>query len=158
MPTPEFVLRLREQVGHDLLFMSGVTGVVLDGDRVLLGRRADTGRWAIPSGILEPGEEPAAAVVREVYEETRVVAQVEGLAAVSMLAPMAYPNGDRAQYLDLCFRCRYAGGDPAVGDDESLEVAWFALGNLPESVSLQAAGRLRRACDFDGRTYFASAK
>lgn len=154
VPTPDFVLRLRERVGHDLLFMSGVTGVVLDGSRVLLGRRTDTGRWAIPSGILEPGEEPASAVLREVYEETCVVAEVEGLAAVTMLPPTSYPNGDQAEYLDLCFRCRYLSGTAVVGDDESQEVGWFEVGKLPETMSERSRAKLDRVLAFDGRTYF----
>ena len=30
MPTPEFVLELRKKIGHDLLWLNGVTGCVLD--------------------------------------------------------------------------------------------------------------------------------
>jgi 8-oxo-dGTP pyrophosphatase MutT (NUDIX family) len=57
MPTPEFIVELRKEIGHDLLWLPGVTGVVLDADdRVLLVRRADDGRWTLVSGVLEPGE------------------------------------------------------------------------------------------------------
>jgi hypothetical protein len=57
MPTPEFIVELRKKIGHDLLWLPGVTGVVLDADdRVLLVRRADDGRWTLVSGVLEPGE------------------------------------------------------------------------------------------------------
>ncbi len=56
MPVPEYVLALREQVGHGLLWLPGVSAVVLDDQgRILLTHRADTERWAIVSGILEPG-------------------------------------------------------------------------------------------------------
>src|SRR5690606_10557191 len=107
MPVPEFVAALRAHVGHDLLWLPGVSGVVLDDDgRLLLGRRADTGRWAVPSGILEPGEEPAAGLVREVLEETGVDVVVDALVSVTVTDPVDYPNGDRSQHLDLCFLCR----------------------------------------------------
>ncbi|WP_210506037.1 NUDIX domain-containing protein [Naasia sp. SYSU D00057] len=132
MPVPEFVLTLREKVGTDPLWLLGVTAIVVDGDRVLLGRRADTGRWSTVSGIVEPGEHPAVAVVREVLEETGVTAEVERLAAVSVTKPIVYPNGDRTQYTDLTFRCRYVAGTAAVGDDESLEVGWFPIDALPD--------------------------
>ena len=73
MPTPEFVLSLREKIGHDLLWLMGVSGYVEDEQgRVLLGRRSDTGEWAMVYGINEPGEEPADTVAREVKEETGV--------------------------------------------------------------------------------------
>lgn len=65
MPTPEFILKLREKIGHDPLWLVGVTAYIEDGDgRILLGRRADNGNWALISGINEPGEEPADTVIR----------------------------------------------------------------------------------------------
>jgi hypothetical protein len=32
MPTPDFVVKLRQKIGHDLLWLPGITGVVLDAD------------------------------------------------------------------------------------------------------------------------------
>ena len=132
MPVPEFILRLREKIGHDLLWLPGVTAVVVDGDRVLLVRRRDNGQWAPVSGILEPGEQPAVSAVREVLEETGVVAVAEQLSATSSEAePTTCPNGDRVQFVDLTFRCSYVSGVAHVGDDESTDVGWFALDALP---------------------------
>ncbi|TDD72073.1 NUDIX domain-containing protein [Jiangella aurantiaca] len=132
MPTPEFILTLREHVGHDLLWLTGVTAVVVDGEgRVLLHQRSDTGQWALISGILEPGEQPAVAVVREAFEETGVRVEVERISSVITDPPATYPNGDRVQYLDIAFRCRPVGGEARVNDDESLAVAWFAPDDLP---------------------------
>lgn len=149
MPVPEFVLRLREQVGTDLLWLPGVSAVVLDeDDRVLLGRRADNGRWAVVSGILEPGEEPAPAAAREALEETGVEVEVLALAAVSVGEPVDYPNGDRAQYLDLCFWCRPIGGRAHVADDESTAVGWFALDALPEPLNPSSGPRIERTLAF----------
>ncbi|WP_116947168.1 NUDIX hydrolase [Jiangella endophytica] len=132
MPTPEFILALRERVGHDLLWLSGVTAVIVDGEgRVLLHQRSDTGQWALISGILEPGEQPAVAVVREAFEETGVHIEVERISSVITGPPVSYPNGDHVQYLDIAFRCRPVGGEAGVNDDESLAVEWFAPDELP---------------------------
>jgi ADP-ribose pyrophosphatase YjhB (NUDIX family) len=131
--TPKFILDLREKIGHDLLWLTGISGVVLnDAEQVLLVRRADSGRWALVAGILEPGEQPAVGLVREIQEETSVVVEVERLVGLQSLPPSTYPNGDQVQFLDLCFRCRPLSGEPRVNDDESLEVAWFSLSALPE--------------------------
>ncbi len=149
MPVPDFVRDLRARVGTDPLWLSGVSGVVLDdAGRLLLGRRADSGRWAVVSGIIDPGEEPAVAVVREVREETGVEAEVVALTAVSTTPPMTYANGDRAQYLDLCFWCRAVGGEARVADDESLEVAWFARDALPEDLTDTSVARIARTLTF----------
>ncbi|GAC57478.1 hypothetical protein GOHSU_20_00150 [Gordonia hirsuta DSM 44140 = NBRC 16056] len=160
MPVPDFVRTLRERVGHDLLWLSGVTAIVLhqvDGvELLLLGRRADSGEWAAVSGILEPGEQPAVAAAREVFEETRVRVQVQALAAViSGEHPVRYPNGDVSQYLDLTFLCTpdlSADPDPfdsaRVGDDESLEVRWFPIDALPAPLATSTQQRLARVRAF----------
>lgn len=59
-----------------------VAGLVLRGSRVLALRRAATnlagpGLWETVSGRVEQGEEPSAAVVREIAEETGLEVRVE---------------------------------------------------------------------------------
>ncbi|GAA2720399.1 NUDIX hydrolase [Cellulomonas aerilata] len=144
MPIPEFVRRLRDRVGTELLWLPGVSAVVVDDDgRVLLGRRADNGRWAVVSGILEPGEQPAVAAAREVLEETGVTAEVDGLASVvTDHREVVYPNGDRAQYLDLTFACRFVAGVAHVADDESTDVGWFSPDALPEPLAPTSRERI----------------
>jgi 8-oxo-dGTP pyrophosphatase MutT (NUDIX family) len=83
-------------------------------------------------GILDPGEQPADCVVREVLEETGVVVVPERLTSVTVSPMTHYPNGDQAQYLDLTFRCRPVSGEARVNDEESLEVTWFAPADFPE--------------------------
>ena len=160
MPIPDFVLTLRSRLGHDLLWLPGVSAVVVHQDgRLLLGRRSDNGLWAVVSGIPEPGEQPALAAVREVLEETGIHAVVQGLAAVSSGAdPVRYENGDLAQYLDLTFVCR-AAGDPRVADDESTAVGWFEAGALPEPLMKSSQVRIARALAYrahpENGTWFA---
>jgi len=144
MPTPDFVVALRALIGHQMLWLSTAAGIVLDHEgRVLLVRRADNGAWTLPGGIIEPAEQPADAAVREVFEETGVVAVPETLSSVTVFQPITYPNGDHVQYLELAFRCRAAGGEARVNDDESVEVGWYALDDLPamDSVVLDLIGR-----------------
>jgi 8-oxo-dGTP pyrophosphatase MutT (NUDIX family) len=147
VPIPDFVSRLRMRVGTELLWLPGVSAVVVDdAGRVLLGRRADNGRWAVISGILEPGEQPAVAAAREVLEETGVTVEVQGLAAaVTDDHVVQYPNGDRAQYLDLTFACRPVAGTARVADDESTDVGWFGVDALPEPLVATSRDRIARA-------------
>ncbi|HLT61664.1 MAG TPA: NUDIX domain-containing protein [Microlunatus sp.] len=136
MPTPEYISRLRTKIGNDLLLLPGVSGVIVDGEpgaeRVLLGRRSDNGRWASPGGIVEPGEHPAACIVREIAEEVSVEARVDRLVLVTTAPPVTYPNGDRCQFVSTVFRCSWVAGEPAVGDEESTDVAWFDVDRLPD--------------------------
>ena len=159
MPVPEFVLQLRRQVGHARLLLTGVTAVVLRDvggatPEVLYGRRSDNGLWALPSGIVEPGEQPATTVAREVHEELRVVVEPERLALVSADPDVTYPNGDVCSYVSLTFRCRYVGGEAAVGDDETLEVAWRPADDPPADLDARQRRRLAVALSDDSACVF----
>jgi 8-oxo-dGTP pyrophosphatase MutT (NUDIX family) len=157
MPVPEFVRELRRHVGHAPLSLTGVVAVILDDQgRILLTHRADTRRWALLGGILEPGEQPADAVVREALEETGVRVLPERLAAVMAYDELTvYPNGDQARYLALLFRCRHLGGEAKVNDDESLDVRWFPLDELPDDVTADEREKIRLCLADTDRTWFA---
>lgn len=133
MGAPEFVLKLREKIGNDPLWLPAVRGIVLDDDgRVLLCQRSDNGHWTPITGILEPGEHPAPGLVREIFEETAVVAETERIIGVGVVGPVTFPNGDECDFLDITFRCKYVSGEARVNDDESLDVRWFDLDDLPD--------------------------
>src|SRR2546427_12639997 len=71
MAMSPYMRQLREQMGHHLLLLPGVSALVFnDAGEILLQRRSDNGRWGIIGGMLDPGEEPADAPVREGVEET----------------------------------------------------------------------------------------
>ena len=142
MPTPQFILDIREKIGHDLLFMPGVTAVVLRipedqppagrVPEVLMVKRADNGKWTPVTGICEPGEEPHITAEREVLEETGVEAQVEAIIGTGISGPTTYANGDTAQYVNIVYRLVVTGNmTPRVGDEESTEVGWFSIAKLP---------------------------
>ncbi|MCX4231519.1 NUDIX hydrolase [Streptomyces sp. NPDC020707] len=153
MATPDFIRTIRADAGRQLLWLPGVTAIVFDDEgRILLGRRVDTGRWAVIGGMAEPGEQPAACAVREVHEETGVRCVVERVVLVQALEPITYPNGDICQFMDITLRCRAVGGEARVNDDESLEVGWFALDALPP-LDEHAMLRIKQSTQ-DGPTWF----
>ena len=139
MPIPDFVRDLRRHIGTAELWLPGVTAVVRRGADVLLVQRSDTGEWAPVTGIVDPGEDPGVAARREVLEETGVEVSVDRLAWVQALPTITHVNGDVATYLDHTFACSWVGGEPHVADDESSEVRWCPLDDLPPiSASLRA--------------------
>jgi 8-oxo-dGTP diphosphatase len=161
VPTPDYIAAIRRVYGQGRLLLPGVSAVVLRTDlepgreHILLTRRSDTGRWSLPAGIVEPFEQPAAAILRELLEETRITADVERLALLRTDPDVVYPNGDRCQFVAMCFRCRYVSGEAQVGDEESTEVAWFPADDLPDELTdiqvrrIRCALEDRDACVFD---------
>jgi len=132
VPIPPFLADLRKLVGTRPLWLASAHGVVVSaaGD-ILLSLRSDDQEWSLPGGILEPGEEPADAVVRECQEEAGVLVAPERLTLVDVSPTFSYPSGDQCQYIDIVFLCRLVKGTAVVNDEESDCVQWFQRGNLP---------------------------
>lgn len=133
MPMSEYVQVIRSRIGNDFLLLPGVTAVIRDGERFLLARHAHSGLWSLIGGGIEPGEEPADALVREVFEETGADVRVTGIIGAYGGDPMMveYPNGDRVGYVTIAYECELL--TPAVADlEELLEVGWFERHSIAE--------------------------
>ncbi|ANE04457.1 NUDIX hydrolase [Corynebacterium crudilactis] len=143
MAIPEFIVKLREHVGAEPLWLPAVTAVIIRDvpagapfhvvPDVLLVKRADTGEWTPPTGICDPDEQPHVTAAREVREETGLDVRVEALLGVGAVGPVTYGNGDVASYMDTSMRCVVSGSsdEPIVGDEENTDVAWFPISNMP---------------------------
>jgi 8-oxo-dGTP pyrophosphatase MutT (NUDIX family) len=153
--TPEFILALRSFIGHEPLWLSGVTAIVVRDGKILLNRRSDTGKWALLHGVMEPGEQPATTVVREVLEETGLHVLPERITSVVTLPPIVCENGDQVQYLDVAFACSVISGEARVNDEESTDVRWFSLNDLPV-LSITDSQLLEKATIDDLTSWFST--
>lgn len=115
-------------------------GVVLSGrDGVLLVKRRyapAVGAWCLPAGFMEYGETPERCAVRELEEETGIVARLRGLHGV-----YAGVDDPRARTVLILYRAERIGGRLAPGDD-AIEARYFPLARLPRRI---AFGSHRRA-------------
>ncbi len=156
MPVPEYVKRMRAKIGHDLLFLVGAAAVVInDAGEILLQRRSDNNQWWLPGGAIEPGEEPAEAVVREVWEETGLQVVPERIVGVFGGPDFRtlYPNGDETLYISITFCCRPIGGELRLDGDESLELRYFRRDALPP-LDARNILRIDTALRDDPKAYF----
>lgn len=131
MPRSEYVASIRERIGNELLLLPGVTAVIRDGMRFLLARHAHAGHWSLIGGAVEPGEEPAEAVVREVLEETGAAIRIDGIVGAYGGRPLMveYPNGDRVAYITTAYECHLLDA-PHPDGDELLELGWFTRAEI----------------------------
>ncbi|MDT0270040.1 NUDIX domain-containing protein [Streptomyces sp. DSM 44915] len=109
-----------------------VVAVVRDNDgRVLMIRRSDNGRWALPGGGHDVGESISDTVVREAKEETGYDVEVAGLSGIYTDPGhvMQYDDGEVRQQFSLCFRARPVGGELRTSA-ETTEVRWVTPSDL----------------------------
>ena len=100
----------------------------------MVQRAHDPGRglWSLPGGRVEPGESDAAALRRELDEETGLTARVGRLVG-SVERPA--PDG---VYVIFDYACEPTGGELRPGDDAA-DAAWF---DSAEFAALEHAGSL----------------
>jgi 8-oxo-dGTP diphosphatase len=107
----------------------GVGVLVLQEGKILLVRRAvmpERGKWSIPAGFLDQGEDPKVTAVRETLEETSLEVEIEELLDVYYNAPA--PGGAS---IFILYRARLVGGAIEAGDDADA-AAFFGRGDLPK--------------------------
>lgn len=133
--------------------VAAYAAILDDGGRMLLVRWSagwGAGRWALPGGGLEAGEDAPAAVVREVLEETGYRVEVDGLLGTDevLVAPgdrvPASPEGVPLRAVAIVHRAHVIGGERRAERDGSTDaVAWFAAQALRdvETVPLVATAR-----------------
>jgi len=97
--------------------------VVLKEDKVLFVRQAKghslEGQWSIPWGIVEPGEYPEEAAVRETKEESSIDIRIEGLLGIQDLPEEGW--------IALVFLCHHLSGNPKPDGIETDNVAYLSL-------------------------------
>ena len=160
MPASEYIRHIRSKVGHDVLEMPSTAVLVFnEAGKLLLMRDAEAGYWSLPGGLMEPGEVPADAAVREVHEETGVIVELEARVGVfgGSGYRVKYKTGDEVSFVMITFRGRPVGGAPRADGEESLEVGYFSLDEISQMTFNPAiAPALRTIVESDGQACFES--
>ncbi|PYQ37240.1 MAG: NUDIX hydrolase [Acidobacteria bacterium] len=111
----------------------GVGAIIIEGDRVLLVKRAHPpiqGQWSIPGGVLEVGEMVREAAVREACEETGLMVEPGELLGVYDRILRDPEQRVQYHYVLIDFLCRPVGGELLAASDAA-EVRWFRREELP---------------------------
>lgn len=100
--------------------------VVSHRGRLLLQQRANeprAGFWTFPGGFLEVGETPEQGAARETKEEVGLDVTPQALLGVY--------GRPQVGIVLVVYEGEAARDDAIVGDDESLQVRWFAIDAIP---------------------------
>ncbi|MBN1777313.1 MAG: NUDIX hydrolase [Clostridiales bacterium] len=132
----DYIASIRAKIGHDRLLLVGAGVFVHRDGRLLLQRRRDDGSWGDHGGCLEIGETPEETARRELYEETGLTAgNLEFLGVYSGKDFYhTYPNGDQVYLVGHFYLCEDFSGTPVAQTDETTDLQWFALDDLPANI------------------------
>src|SRR5450759_425752 len=100
-----------------------VGAVVLLDERVLFIRQAErhslSGQWSIPWGVVDYGETPENAALRETYEESGIKAEINGL--------LGFQNLRTPGWLGIIFICHHMEGKPHPDGIETDKASYLSI-------------------------------
>ena len=133
----DYILQLRQYIGHRPILMVGAVIVVLDAqDRLLMMKRSDNGCWGLPGGATEPGEVLEDAAKRETLEETNLEIGEMSLFGVFSGPEFyyKYPNGDEVYNVTIVYLSHDWHGEVKL-NGEHTKWEWLAPDEIPDDVS-----------------------
>lgn len=134
MGSSNYIEKLRSKIGSSTLMIPSVAAVILDAaNRILLQEKSGES-WSLPAGMIEPGESPSKAVVREVEEETGLIVTPNRILGVfgGEQFRYVYPNGDQVEYTIILMHCLIARDTGVIADSETKSLNYFDKGSMPE--------------------------
>ena len=114
--------------------VAGSAAVIDKQGKILLMRRTDNHLWAMPAGLMEVGETPADAVVRETYEETGIRCIPKAL--VGIYDSRIWDKGLAHHVYKFTFLCEpcEVQSNSQFDTHETLEIGWFDEKCLPKNL------------------------
>ena len=142
-PIEDFEPIRKKVLSRPTPFVAGDAAIIDEEGQMLLIRRTDNQKWAMPGGALEVGETPAAGIEREALEETGVRCRATDLVGIhdSRLCQTQSPN-HLYHIMYLCQATNATNFGKGSHSHEVLDVRWFAQSDL-ESLDLDPGHRSR---------------
>ncbi len=131
-------------------FKLGAAGIIIRENKLLLvHQNYGNFRWILPGGHVEPHELPTEAAIREVYEETKIKAKIQGLVAVRNLVNETVNN------TSLIYQMTPITENEPIPDGQEIDQAgFFALPEIMQSDQIAAWLRLFAAKILTGPSQF----
>jgi 8-oxo-dGTP diphosphatase len=112
----------------------GVGAIILDGDQILLEKRKNSpgkGKWSVPGGLVDLGENVEDAVVREVKEETGLEVYEPRLVDVVDCISLGERGGVMYHYVIIDYLVTSKGGKPKAASDAA-DLKWVPFNEVDE--------------------------
>lgn len=135
-----FRMALDERISHIPFIQTGAAIIVRNElGQILLQQRSDNGRWGLPGGCQDLGEDLRTTASRELLEETGIKVNESDLILIDTLSgnsrKRSYPNGDIVYNNTSLYMADVNMDDIDIKiDSESIKLEFFDLDNLPDTI------------------------
>lgn len=120
----------------------GVTYRTLEGPiEIALIKTASEGRWQLPKGIIDPGETPEIAALREVREEAGITCEIIApLEVIEYWFAAAYDGGPKKRYHKKVhfYLMKFLSGNVENHDHEVSEARWVEINEASEMLAFDS--------------------
>ena len=133
----DWVKNLRKKIGHDTVILPHAVTIVIDGKHVLAEERSDDGYIDFPGGTLDLGETIEECAIRELKEETGIIADSLELFKIytGELTKYTYVNGDDMYGVDVVYLVRKFHGELKPQKDEVNKLEFVKLDDIKGKLS-----------------------
>lgn len=141
-----YILRLRNSLQSELrnmpLFQNGSAIIVVNNEgKILLQHRTDRDQWGTPGGLQELGETFEQVALRELNEETGLVANINDLRLIGVVSgesrKNSYPNGDVVYNNTVLYSVNKYTGELGSNYEEVIDKGNGYFESVKESRGLQ---------------------
>jgi ADP-ribose pyrophosphatase YjhB (NUDIX family) len=133
-----YVKYIRDRVGHDVINLTGVNVLIIDGNnQVLLQRRGTFPyKWGLVGGITELGESLEETAIREAKEETGLdIRELSLLGTTSgEKCYIHHPNDDKSYFITVGYITKSFSGTLRIDGFETKELKFFSYKQLPDNI------------------------
>lgn len=98
------------------------------------------GKWNVPGGFLDLGEDPKVGAKREALEETGLVVEIREFVGIYM--DVYGPTKEST--LNIAYLAKVVGGEEKMNDDLT-ELKWFAPEELPKEMAFENNAKMLEA-------------